>query len=469
MAETKDEKLGEDTGDEVAEIAQANEPMKSKKGKKPKKKNKPKQRKIQRKPYAAHKRDEEPPSASQETLDSSALLNQGLTRPLENVTPGTASVSQSPRVTNSAVVPDVDCLSSPAEIKKSHKQKVSPSPQQQKLENTSHIIRRHVERTMATVGSTSEGSGLGKSPCAEDRVKEDSAIGRQAMENKRIHQEADEDLVAGLSAPLQNVHLTGDLTNTQTSTTSAVSSTVPKFKFDSMDPRLLCPKPDCRRMTSCWDSLVVICPACGPESYVRYCRKEHLFEDIQRHWVMECEKARILGPIDRDTIRKSQTPTRAYVVGHRHNLVERHRQAVYRAMSESDYFIFNDVEMVDRDIARPSNEEWNAVRGTGQVVLQLVFPDDMTPQSSRRLFEHHIVQCLMYGNPLARESCLTAFHLIREALIISGNWTEQIVTYLCMQLAGEWGGFAVPEHFRNVLEVNKMWRERGLLPILQSE
>ncbi|EXJ89471.1 hypothetical protein A1O3_02538 [Capronia epimyces CBS 606.96] len=324
-----------------------------------------------------------------------------------------------------------------------------------------------------------------ESSSATAQAKEDGASDSQSRDNKPTPprqdarqdapQDADHDITEGLSTALRRVRFSDDLDNAQTSEPAVAEAAaapgppiVPKFKFDSMDPRLKCPKPDCRRMTSCWDSAVVICPACGPESYVRYCTKEHLFEDIQRHWVMECEKAKIPGPIDQNTIQDSQIPNRSYVVCQRHNLIERHRQAVYRAMSDSDYFIFNDIDMVDPEITQPTKEQWNAVRGTGRVVLQLVFPNDMTPQSRRRLFDRHILQCLMLGDPLAHASCMTAFQLIREALIISGNWTDEILTYLCMQLAGEWGGFKVPTSFYNVDEVNTMWRNRGLLPMMPT-
>lgn len=137
-------------------------------------------------------------------------------------------------------------------------------------------------------------------------------------------------------------------------------------------------------------------------------------------------------------------------------------------MSTSDYFIFNDLANIDDDILEPSKEQWNDLRGTGEVELQVVFPDEITLHSSRRLFDHHIMQCLMFGSPMAYVSCIYAFHMIREALIISGNWTDDILTMLCMQLAGEWGDFKVPAAFYNVVEVNRMWQEQGLLPALPT-
>jgi hypothetical protein len=212
--------------------------------------------------------------------------------------------------------------------------------------------------------------------------------------------------------------------------------------------------------------VVVICPACGPASSVRYCKKEHLYEDIQRHWVYECGKKAIREPIDGKTIRARQFPPRPYMVGNGHNLIERHRQAVYRAMEEADYFIFKDIEKIDSSIMEPTKEEYNIVRGTGDVVLQIIFPDDMTSRSRRQMFNHHINLVLKLGNPMAHRSCVIALHLIREALILAGNWTDEILDYLCMQVAGEWGGFRVPPYFYNVAEVNALWQGARILPAM---
>lgn len=255
-------------------------------------------------------------------------------------------------------------------------------------------------------------------------------------------------------------------------------------------------------MTSCWgkslvtvsrdrddvltlksfsDPSVVICPACGTDSYVRYCSKQHLYDDLQRHWLEDCGKAKIIEPIDRGTIRPGQIPKRAYVVCTVHNLVERHRQAVYRAMENADYFIFNDVSKIidnwhdqaehngwEERIALgetvPSWREWNSVRGTGAVVVQLVFPDDSTPHAPRVLFNYHITHILALGSLTSLPSCRLALQMIHEALVTSGNWSEDMLTHLCVQVGAEWGGFKVPEHFYNVEEANTAWRAQAMFP-----
>lgn len=241
--------------------------------------------------------------------------------------------------------------------------------------------------------------------------------------------------------------------------------TIKPSKFDSFDHRLCCHKAGCRRMTSCWDSQVVICPACGTDSYVRYCSKEHLYEDIQRHWLEDCRKHAITGPIDRNTIRRGQHLKRPYIFGHGHNLVERHRQAVYRALEDADFFVFDNAGVFEGG-SEPTQEGWSIRHGTGKCILSLVFPDDGSLHSRRLQFDHRVELCLMFGAPLCYASCMAALSLVREALVLSATWTEEVLDCLCLQLAGEWGGFRVPEAFYNVNDVNVLWHAYRIPPSL---
>lgn len=252
----------------------------------------------------------------------------------------------------------------------------------------------------------------------------------------------------------------------------------PPFKFDGFDERLKCPLPECLKMTSCWgeysgsigngvigltmsilDPLVVICPACGTDTFTRYCKKEHLYEDIVRHWLENCGKLSIPGPIDRSTVRHTQIPQSAYVTGHFVNYIERHRQAVYRAMEDADYFLFNDADLVESEI--PTKEEWNLVRGRGSIRLAIKFPD-AAPRYGE--FDHHLMQCLKFSGPMALHNCDMAMHLIRETLILQGCWTEDILTDLCMQVAYEWNGYKVPDYFYNTERANTIYHAFGVLP-----
>jgi hypothetical protein len=132
-------------------------------------------------------------------------------------------------------------------------------------------------------------------------------------------------------------------------------------------------------------------------------------------------------------------------------------------MEEADYFIFDDVGLLGADFVEPTEEEWNTTRGTGPCVCQLFFPDDLTIQSRKIQFNKHIYMCLKFGAPFAIDSCMTALRIIRESLILTANWTDKTLELLCLQLAGEWGGFRVPERFYNVEETNALWQKHGML------
>ncbi|KIW72728.1 hypothetical protein PV04_00904 [Phialophora macrospora] len=315
-------------------------------------------------------------------------------------------------------------------------------------------------------------------PCSpNDAQAVESPIGdlkdKQPGKSHGVHQETAKAQAKGSEEDCKDGSSTKKeiLTNPQTRSlgqhaTSNPAPTPTEFKFDSFHPRLKCPKPDCRALTSCWDRNVVICPACGTDSFTRYCKKQHLYDDIQRHWTLECRQTRIAAPIDRDTIRPYQIPKRPYIMGQMPNLVERHRQAVYRAMDDADYYIFADLDEIEPSIAEPTPKQWNAVRGTGRVVLQIKLADDGSLGCESRLFAYHIQRILAVGKPVAPDSCNRALGMIRNALIRSGTWTEEILTYLCMQLPGEWGGFQVPQSFWNVAEVNAVWSTHGMLPVI---
>ena len=162
------------------------------------------------------------------------------------------------------------------------------------------------------------------------------------------------------------------------------------------------------------------------------------------------------------TIRPSQLPRISYITGHFSNNIERHRQAVYLAMEPVDYFIFDNDHHLPTDTQ--TKEEWNAVRGTGKVLKAISFPNDGTMLCPHAFFSHHVMQCLKFNDPLARNSCNMAFHMIRDFLIVEGSWSESILTTLCMQIAAEWN-YRVPPHFYNVDAVNALYRDYGVRPM----
>lgn len=223
--------------------------------------------------------------------------------------------------------------------------------------------------------------------------------------------------------------------------------TLTEFKFDGFHPILKCRKPECGRMTSCWDPKVVSCPRCGPKSYVRYCSKEHLYDDMQQHWFIDCGKQEILGPVDKFTIRPSQKPLRPYVNSPIQNNIERHRQAVYHSMEqEASYFVFNDRGniKVEDDGNTVLKESIILARGTGEVMVSVVFADDDSPSSDKKVFENLLTSILEYGAILRGPDCMRAAYMIRDKLIETGDWSLEVVLVLRGQWMMEWG-FVMPE------------------------
>lgn len=170
-----------------------------------------------------------------------------------------------------------------------------------------------------------------------------------------------------------------------------------------------------------------------------------------------------MGPVDQDTIRPHQALKRPYIINPMYNLVERHRQAVYRSMEDADYFVFDDVETLGPEIAEPTEQEWNSVRGTGVVVAQVVFPDEGS-RSEKHTFDGHMLRILAQGAPLHYNTCIKALQMLQIAMIKSGDWTEDNLTYLCMQVYGEWGNFKIPQNFYDVAQVNQLYSSLRILP-----
>lgn len=131
-------------------------------------------------------------------------------------------------------------------------------------------------------------------------------------------------------------------------------------------------------------------------------------------------------------------------------------------MEPADYFIFDDMQHLTSDM--PTKVEWNLVRGIGKVQKSISFLNDGTMLCPHAFFNHHIMQCLKFGGPLAKNSSNMALHMIIDFLIVEGSWSEEMLTTLCMQIAMEWG-YKVPEHFYNVEEVNAVYRNFGGLPM----
>jgi hypothetical protein len=106
----------------------------------------------------------------------------------------------------------------------------------------------------------------------------------------------------------------------------------------------LCAFEGCQVICSLMDGVSGICPKCGPFSTVRYCCKEHLWNDAVVHW-QHCGKLAFpyqcqAGPLpERFLIGPPLVPS-----FHGWDSPERHRQALWfsTANEHGDYFVFTD-------------------------------------------------------------------------------------------------------------------------------
>ncbi|CAG8201673.1 unnamed protein product [Penicillium salamii] len=119
--------------------------------------------------------------------------------------------------------------------------------------------------------------------------------------------------------------------------------------WNFFDTPLPCAREGCPNQCSFMDGSTVVCPACGPFSLVRYCGKQHLWEDVLVHWsrcrcypllhqvvIISLPKEILMGPPMLQNIHNWDKP-------------ERHRQAVWfaSAVCHGDYFVFENEPLMD--------------------------------------------------------------------------------------------------------------------------
>ncbi|KAJ5781367.1 uncharacterized protein N7518_009850 [Penicillium psychrosexuale] len=121
----------------------------------------------------------------------------------------------------------------------------------------------------------------------------------------------------------------------------------PGLLLDLRTLGVTCHEPFCEVLCCLGDGVSVVCPKCGPFSLVRYCGKDHLWEDAKRHWVV-CTQLPVLEQCLASSI------SHDLLVGppmlpnlHQWDKPERHRQALWfsSARDRGDYFVF--AEWVD--------------------------------------------------------------------------------------------------------------------------
>ncbi|KAL4908193.1 hypothetical protein BDW74DRAFT_174886 [Aspergillus multicolor] len=148
-----------------------------------------------------------------------------------------------------------------------------------------------------------------------------------------------------------------------------------------------CQKEGCNKKCNLWDNVSKICPRCGPFSEVRYCSREHLLEDIKKHWetcgTYTFQHRCKVSTLPRDVLESPPLIPCLYA----YDMPERHRQAVHFNMNHrhGDYFIFSDWrDMVKEKVSgRPDTDAVKTALRCSPDILHVVKFDD--PEARDRL------------------------------------------------------------------------------------
>ncbi|KAI9875818.1 MAG: hypothetical protein M1830_007951 [Pleopsidium flavum] len=197
----------------------------------------------------------------------------------------------------------------------------------------------------------------------------------------------------------------------------------PVYRFDRVT--FECNLSTCRKDLKDHVRSTVLCNGCGPYSDVRYCSKEHLFEDCKTHWQLcGLTPPRIVW--DEWTM-PSRYRRRYPAIKDRRGRTtpERQRQQAYSIHhNSSDYVIFNDW--------RDEEVTGEKCRATGKPILFLIFRknDPMKDTFNRLLniafLDHYHADVIIY-----------LYRIIRRACRQQGKWTNQLNHQLCHQLFHE--------------------------------
>ena len=106
---------------------------------------------------------------------------------------------------------------------------------------------------------------------------------------------------------------------------------------------LTCILPSCSNVTEDHDVLTYICHGCGPKTWVRYCCKQHLFDDMVEHW-KECGDISTVLPHVVDETTQPDRFSRRYpaikdITGARS--FYKHRQRTHAIYNKGQYTLFS--------------------------------------------------------------------------------------------------------------------------------
>lgn len=154
-----------------------------------------------------------------------------------------------------------------------------------------------------------------------------------------------------------------------------IGAPAPEAQVDFPTLGIVCEEKDCQVLCVLGDGVSVACPKCGPFSLVRYCGKNHLWEDAKRHW-LNCTKQPVLEqhlagliPYD-DLVGPPMLPSL-----HQWDSPERHRQALWfsSARDRGDYFVFAELDTPVNAADAPAS---HAGRGCSPRIAHIVRFED---------------------------------------------------------------------------------------------
>ncbi|KAJ5550722.1 hypothetical protein N7461_005420 [Penicillium sp. DV-2018c] len=180
-----------------------------------------------------------------------------------------------------------------------------------------------------------------------------------------------------------------------------------------------CAKVDCEVVCGYADGVSVLCPGCGPFSYVRYCGKQHLWEDAKAHWLY-CGKASM-----REVCLAISIPYDVLVGPpmlpnlHNVNFPERHRQALWfsTASDLGDYFLFTD--WTDLKAAKGQPKAHLELRCSSRVAYTVRFEDATEKDKFRRCLAICLFAALEYPDVVDY-----VYRSIRDWLIAHNFWAS---------------------------------------------
>ncbi|KAJ5659429.1 hypothetical protein N7507_005880 [Penicillium longicatenatum] len=216
------------------------------------------------------------------------------------------------------------------------------------------------------------------------------------------------------------------------SNTSATGQNTPTQKgpvfWDITTEGFPCAKSGCDKICAQWDGQSCICPACGPLSKIRYCKKEHLREAVREHWPV-CGYYPFQRHIKKSAIQDEVMAGPPMIPAIEESTsLERHRQALWlsTALSEGDYFIFNDrAERIRMSLAVGHPD----VRCTGKLLLAVQWSSPPEKDRFRRL-----LAVSLFASEESDHIVSYLYKMIRDNLLSQGSWTREVEANLWEQL-----------------------------------